>query len=1034
MAIRESADSLGAQSITTGRTYRIRERQRACQRTERRQATPEQLTKVMTVNVNGMRKNRHGEAFNFIMLGRLVAEQKPDVLAVTETWLEPDMDMQFEGYESYHSMREAKEDGTVNGGGVCIFVRNEWDFKVGRCHTVERYPDFVGVQGTTSSGRKLTFWCYYGVQESVVAAEKKDVVFSILGDKLKKLREADYEIILLGDFNAHMGDAAADGPLSPWINPTGRKRNDNGKRMLDVMDQLSLKCMNGRSEGQHVTFQALQGVGSVLDLIIASPEIAYECEAVIIPEYNFGGHKPVYALIHTGGQRRLERPAAKPRAWNKHLLWAENNFEKLPGMTERPEKDVETTAAETTETKRQKVSNRDIFAEELSTRMERISQIVEQAMDRTNVTEEEFEDIWKQWADEVVTGAENSIGRKKAGKNAKEWWTAELDALHKARKETVRKASVIGRWTDELWTMYNEQSVELKAAVKAEKKNMWRKLNEKIESLKGSKPREFWKTIKRLEGSVSKSSDLFVEVGAEETTSTAEEKVEVLKRHYEALGNEPPPAEDVDDVHNDAVEEELKKMSQQRAIGSVFNFHVGSVDEALKQRKLDKAAGPDGIPIEFLRFGGDQMTQTLTDLFNLCVKCRRTPHAFKCYNIFSLWKRKGDARDARNYRGISLLNVVGKVYVRALANSISTQAEPHLHDEQAGFRTQRETVDQLIILKDQVDRVVKGGKNRAKEHQLNTLFVDFKAAYDRVWRDGLWWKMHKMGINAVQIELMQEIYSVVEARTMEGSAQSEKFNIDIGVRQGCVASPILFAIYVNDLIGDLKELHNTEECFTRVNNFGRKFNSLMFADDLAMTAMGDDGSQAQLNVLDRWCKKWKMTCHPTKTKVMRYNLNPGAGRELIYRGTVIADVDEYEYLGMIFEAGGDWSKEMKVHMKLLLNPLEKAANESERMSKSSIAHVKKVAGDLQPEPYVTRNTAHEARTLCRVRTGQLPVGRKLAQEKGEPQGPCELCGDEGGETVQHFLLECTEVNRDALGEEEKTMEWCAGSLDGKKIT
>ena len=117
--------------------------------------------------------------------------------------------------------------------------------------------------------------------------------------------------------------------------------------------------------------------------------------------------------------------------------------------------------------------------------------------------------------------------------------------------------------------------------------------------------------------------------------------------------------------------------------------------------------------------------------------------------IFPLYK-DGDDRDPLNYRGITLLSIVGKVYNRVLGDRLMKFAErkggvleelgirPGIVEEQGGFRPGRGTIDQLFVLTEILKSRVGMSTYAA--------FIDVKKAYDTVWRQGLWKRLWDEGV------------------------------------------------------------------------------------------------------------------------------------------------------------------------------------------------------------------------------------------------------------------------------------------------
>ena len=153
--------------------------------------------------------------------------------------------------------------------------------------------------------------------------------------------------------------------------------------------------------------------------------------------------------------------------------------------------------------------------------------------------------------------------------------------------------------------------------------------------------------------------------------------------------------------------------------------------------------------------------------------------------------KKGDKSDPYNYRGISLLSVVSKVYEAVLYKRVDDWCEGRrrraemdatLCEEQGGFRRGRGCVDQIFVL----SRIIENRNNR----ETFCCFIDLKKAYDRVWRDGLWKALFEEGIRGKMWRVLKSLYKSTLSKILLGQDETEYFEIEAGVRQGCVLSPL----------------------------------------------------------------------------------------------------------------------------------------------------------------------------------------------------------------------------------------------------
>ena len=149
-----------------------------------------------------------------------------------------------------------------------------------------------------------------------------------------------------------------------------------------------------------------------------------------------------------------------------------------------------------------------------------------------------------------------------------------------------------------------------------------------------------------------------------------------------------------------------------------------------KSLKNNKTGGNDGLVGELFKYGGKGMANLLKVLYGIVWTEESIPKQWRQ----GLIVKKGDAEDPGNYRGITLLNVVGKLFCKILNNRLASrlEAERALHECQAGFREKRSCVDNIFTLNEIVQGRMREGKH------IYAFFLDVQKAFDTVWHDGLW--------------------------------------------------------------------------------------------------------------------------------------------------------------------------------------------------------------------------------------------------------------------------------------------------------
>ena len=329
-------------------------------------------------------------------------------------------------------------------------------------------------------------------------------------------------------------------------------------------------------------------------------------------------------------------------------------------------------------------------------------------------------------------------------------------------------------------------------------------------------------------------------------------------------------------------------------------FSQEEILKAISQLKTNKSGGPDKIVNEFFIHGKNIFTPTLCNLFNKIYEKGHFPENWSEGYVIPLHK-KGSINEVDNYRGITLLSTLGKLFTRVLNNRLGEWAENYgvLIEAQAGFRPGMSTVDNNFVLHGLITHMLNSSK------KLYCAFVDFTKAFDYVVRDNLWYKLVKLGLRGKILNILKSMYSSVKSRVKFDNKLGGEFCCNLGVRQGECLSPLLFSLYLNDI----------EETFVNSGLEGIdidmfKMFMLLYADDIVIFANSAEELQQSLDVLLNYCNRWKLTVNVSKTKVMVFRKGGMLPRNMafFYNGERLEKVKEFKYLGMVFTTGGSFSE------------------------------------------------------------------------------------------------------------------------------
>lgn len=296
------------------------------------------------------------------------------------------------------------------------------------------------------------------------------------------------------------------------------------------------------------------------------------------------------------------------------------------------------------------------------------------------------------------------------------------------------------------------------------------------------------------------------------------------------------------------------------------------VEQAIRRLKSNKAPGADGIAPGILKILDDEWKVLITHTFN-SVFSGEYPACWQEARVISIYK-KGDRLKPENYRGISIMNALAKLYDLILSRRFIQWYRPS--EEQAGAQRGRGCDEHILTLRLVVDVA------RKKKRPLYLCFIDFEKAYDRVNRTKLMQRLDSIGCGTKFLTALQKSYT----RT-SGVIGDHTFDASAGVRQGACTSCPLFTCLVDVVVENVKAVED--------DDWLGNLHLLLLMDDTVVLSTSRPAMEEKLSRLHDSVTNIGMKINAAKSKILTVCSND---KEPFFLGEIsIQSTDKYQYLG-----------------------------------------------------------------------------------------------------------------------------------------
>ena len=347
-------------------------------------------------------------------------------------------------------------------------------------------------------------------------------------------------------------------------------------------------------------------------------------------------------------------------------------------------------------------------------------------------------------------------------------------------------------------------------------------------------------------------------------------------------------------------------------IDANFLFRSADTEEILRvifSFQNSKASGPNSIPTEILKMLSFNLCHPLKEIINISFATGIYPDKLKIAKVIPIFKNKGDQLLVSNYRPISLLSNINKIFEKLVHARLYSFLELHncIFELQFGFRSEHSTNHALLSLTETIRNAL-DNSNFA-----GGIFVDLQKAFDTVDHEILLKKLEHYGVKGVANKWFKSYLTNRQQYVSINGFDSKNLPMNIGVPQGSVLGPLLFLIYINDLHKAIR--------YSIVHHFADDTNLLYINKNLKKL---ERKMNKDLFSLCTWLRANKISLNASKTELIIFrDPRKKITNDLKFKinGKKLVPCKSVKYLGVFIDCFLNWS----THLTSLSKKLSRAA-------------------------------------------------------------------------------------------------------------
>ncbi|PNF38784.1 RNA-directed DNA polymerase from mobile element jockey [Cryptotermes secundus] len=430
-------------------------------------------------------------------------------------------------------------------------------------------------------------------------------------------------------------------------------------------------------------------------------------------------------------------------------------------------------------------------------------------------------------------------------------------------------------------TVYNRATNKLRAEIKKSREltlhNYLRNLNRYDNSI--------WTPVKSTKKPIVPVSPLKIQIDGrpDRWARSDKEKAELFAAHLSKVFM-PNASHPDQEIENDIT-------TLPPNIPTIKIFSPKEIKEEIGFLNIKKAPGIDKITPKMMKELPKKGLVMLTYIYNAMLRLSIWPKQLKTAEIILIPKPGKDPKELSSYRPISLLSIINKLFEKLLLRRLNMDLKPDewMPPHQFGFRNHHSTIQQTHRIIHKINQALED------KQYCTSIFIDVSQAFDKVWHDGLLFKIKKV-LPIKYFRLLKSYLSDRKFRTRVKEEVSSNFIIQSGVPQGSVLGPILYVLFTTDL---------PTTTYTTTGTF---------ADDTVILASHDDPAtasqrlQSHLDQVESWLKKWRIHINETKSVQVTFTMRKEQCPAVHINNTEIPQSSTVKYLGLHLDSRLTWKQ------------------------------------------------------------------------------------------------------------------------------